>query len=241
VETAVNRRTHRFAGGVLTSISCDSARSCIAVGYSMASTGSQQSLAEQWDGTSWAILSTPDGPAPGNTYLNAIDCASSVSCVAVGYTYEPQPLTPVVELWNGTSWSMESTAIPAGEALESVTCPTVSECMAAGTGSNDTWLWNGASWSGKALAADPSGPTSFYSVACAGPESCEAVGEYTTPTGHAIAAAQSWNGADWSQQQVSSPSGTGAVLDDVMCESATTCDAVGISGDDPLAEHYSAS
>jgi hypothetical protein len=73
----------------LNSVSCTSATACTAVGdYDPLAFpgGSSQTLGERWDGTSWSLQATPNRPVDsvGRSYLNAVSCASSALCTAVG-------------------------------------------------------------------------------------------------------------------------------------------------------------
>jgi hypothetical protein len=71
----------------LNGVTCASTTSCDAVGYSATSpnflTGS--TLVEQWNGTSWSIVTSPNGP-PGTTSaaLSGVSCPTTTSCYAVG-------------------------------------------------------------------------------------------------------------------------------------------------------------
>jgi hypothetical protein len=71
----------------LNGISCASAASCIAVGnWSPAAGGGLPTygLAEQWNGTTWALQHTADPAGSNFANLNAIACTSTAHCVAVG-------------------------------------------------------------------------------------------------------------------------------------------------------------
>jgi len=70
----------------LDSISCASARSCVAVGLEYSKSGKSYtgSVVERWDGSGWSVVTTP-GPADGYGVLNGVACTST-KCFAVGYT-----------------------------------------------------------------------------------------------------------------------------------------------------------
>jgi hypothetical protein len=42
-------------------------------------------LAEQWNGTSWSMLATPNPPGSIASYLSGVSCPTSQTCTAVGY------------------------------------------------------------------------------------------------------------------------------------------------------------
>jgi hypothetical protein len=70
-------------GNVLEDVSCVSAAACTAVGSSGPDPGS--TLIESWDGTSWAIVPSPDRGLWGSV-LVGVSCVSATACTAAGYS-----------------------------------------------------------------------------------------------------------------------------------------------------------
>jgi hypothetical protein len=72
--------------------------------------GYSQPVAYHWNGTAWTLVSTPAVGSPGNNLFYRVTAIDSGRVWAVGYTSGtasgPQPL---VERWNGSSWSVEPT------------------------------------------------------------------------------------------------------------------------------------
>ncbi len=98
----------------LHAVSCASASSCTAVGFWFAEKGvNEEPLVEHWNGTEWAIESTPTPPGlNGGTYLLGVSCVSATNCTLVGsYVIKPAPeeesLT-LSEAWNGTEWKVQA-------------------------------------------------------------------------------------------------------------------------------------
>ena len=65
-------------------------------------------LAERWNGKSWAIQHTPNPPHSNSSTaatatLNAVSCPSATTCVAVGRSDSGA----LAELWNGTTWAIQ--------------------------------------------------------------------------------------------------------------------------------------
>ncbi len=88
------------------SVSCTSATNCVAVGdYMDQADTSDTTLAEQWNGTSWTVLTTPS-PATFSA-LVSVSCPSATHCVAVGVSSPTATgaLTPLSEVWDGTTWT----------------------------------------------------------------------------------------------------------------------------------------
>jgi hypothetical protein len=73
-------------GNELYSINCASASECWAAGYYTNGSGVLQTLIEQWNGTSWGIVTSPNN-GTSNNVLNAVTCASASECWAVGYRH----------------------------------------------------------------------------------------------------------------------------------------------------------
>jgi hypothetical protein len=86
----------------LNGVSCLSRADCVAVGA--LTDGSGKSLAEGWNGNRWSIEATPT--VAGGSLLNGVSCVSRADCVAVG----AHQRLPLVERWDGTTWSVQSTA-----------------------------------------------------------------------------------------------------------------------------------
>jgi streptomycin 6-kinase len=162
----------------------------------------------------------------------------------------------LVEAWNGTSWSIQSTPRPkagAASQLFGVSCTSATECAAVGSYANSDGTsvtlvetWNGTSWSIKPSPnpTDTVGST-LFAISCSATTACAAVGYYYNVAGVILTFAEEWNGTRWSVRPSPNPSGTAeSVLYDVSCWSATACIAVGSSGHSTgpyvtLAEAYS--
>jgi Dockerin type I domain len=70
-------------------VACASTADCWAVGYDVNDSSVLQTLIEQWDGTSWTIVTSPNkiqsNGAALNNQLTSVTCASASQCWAVGY------------------------------------------------------------------------------------------------------------------------------------------------------------
>jgi hypothetical protein len=241
----------------LQAVSCVSTADCTAVGSYTASSGDLLSLAEYWNGSTWAIQATPNPSNAAETYLNGVSCVSASSCMAVGsYTNagSSKSLT-LAEHWNGSAWAIQTTPHPGGEpdsSLNSVSCLSATSCTAAGHGGKVTdyvalvMHWNGTRWSIQSTPI-PSGATSsaFYGVSCSGGK-CTAAG-FSGGSGGTVTLAEYWNGSAWAIETTPNPSGaSGIVLYGISCHTATICTAAGeyfTSGgsQDTLAEYRNGS
>jgi hypothetical protein len=74
-------------------VSCVSTSSCVAVGYQgPLNSGITNPVIEEWDGSSWTVDNTPSTGLPDTAFLDA-SCPAAGSCVAVGYTEVPSPMS----------------------------------------------------------------------------------------------------------------------------------------------------
>ena len=245
----------------LSSVSCPSARVCYAVGAG-STTGfdfgvGQEVFAERWDGTSWQVQNVPNPPGETGATLTGVSCTSRTACTAVG-EYQPSGnyYVPLVERWNGVAWQAQDPAIPPGVIgfqLNAVSCVTASACTAVGGLFDSTSAgvqqliesWDGTSWSVSTAPAPPTGASflSMNGISCGRRDRCAAVGNYTDSSGLEQPTAEISGSGGWRLVSAAAPpAGTQAGLEDVSCEAAWNCIAVGTqytsSGSQTLAEHW---
>jgi len=224
-------------------VTCVSASNCWAVGYAVSfnsiSGYSDQTLVERWDGTSWAIVTSPNPPGTGPSILYGVTCVSASDCWAVGYSSNVIHYQTLIERWDGTSWAIVTSAntLPTQDnILYGVTCVSALDCWAIGYYSNGSVYqtlverWNGSSW---AVITSPNTSATqndvLYGVTCASASDCWAVGYYHNGSNYQTLT-EHWNGTSWTI--VTSPN-TSATQDNVFlgvtCVSASDCWAVGES------------
>ena len=226
------------AGSGLDGVSCTSATACTAVGSYTGATGATQTLAERWNGATWAIQSTPNPIAATSSSLSSVSCTSNTSCTAVGYFQNSAgTFLTLAERWNGTSWAIQVTPSPSGaktSVLGGVSCPAPASCTAVGHflnsadgGETLAERWNGTAWTIQ-ITPNPSGATDSYltGVSCASISACTAVGY--DRNGGDVPLAERWNGVSWTLQATPNPTGLGITsLSGVSCTSSAACTAVG--------------
>ena len=211
----------------------------VAVGYSF-SGSADETLVMAWDGSAWSIVSSPNAGTISDR-LSSVSCVSVSDCVAVGNTVtgSGSAVETLVMVWNGTVWSIVSSpnAGTTEDFLSSVSCVSVSDCVAVGstyTGSAYETLamvWDGTDWS---IVPSPNAGASgdqLRSVSCVSATQCVAVGNSSTdPVTETLVMV--WDGIVWSV--VSSPNAgtSNDVLRSVSCVSASECVAVGTTRSD---------
>ena len=242
--TAATASGPGFSGAYLDGVSCTGRSQCTATGTATTRTGKNlKPLAERWNGTSWAVQSTPTtntGGWLGGTLDDGVSCTSSTACMAAGYSYSRSFARLLGEGWNGHTWTIQPDSKPAtgGQPFD-ISCRWAKDCTAVGqrlTGMTLAEHWNGRTWSAEAtkhLGA-------LEGVSCPATGNCTAVG--SNSAGKALAA--HWNGKTWSDQSVSSPQQLNALVSE-SCTAVKDCVAVGLAGATsptlslgPLAEHW---
>jgi hypothetical protein len=89
----------------LYSVTAVTATDVWAVGDYEDSNGIAYTLVEQWNGTNWNIVPSPNSAY--NTILNGVTAVSATDVWAVGfYYYGPYAPLTLIEQWNGTSWNL---------------------------------------------------------------------------------------------------------------------------------------
>lgn len=222
------------------SISCVSARRCVAVGE-LFRPGDQTAFADIWNGTRWKATKVSE-PGSSISYFSGVSCVSASSCIAVDL-YNPRALA---EKWNGARWTVLKVAAPAaaGPSLSAVDCRTAKFCVATGghfpNPKNLAALvesWNGRTWRSAKMPVPGPGYANLNAVSCVSTKGCLAVGDYHfgvyVDSGKVYA--ERWNGTRWRLVKVPTPPGgqgteSGAALTSVKCLTASDCIAVGDAG-----------
>jgi len=154
-------------GNGLNGIAASSANKIWAVGEQTNNSNVTQTLIEQWNGTQWSVVSSPN-PGTGGGFLFGVTSLSSSNAWAVG---GGNGLTQtLVEHWNGTQWSIVSSPTAPPNSGGSVT----DLAGIAAVSGNDLWAvgtnslgsipvsiiehWNGTKWS---LVTHPNPGTAF--------------------------------------------------------------------------------
>lgn len=243
-------------GNYLNAVTCTSASQCWAVGYSI-NGGVNQTLIEQWNGTSWSVVTSPNS-GTANNVLSSVACASATQCWAVGYYFNGSTNQTLIELWDGTSWSIITSADHGANPnyLYGVTCSSLSDCWAVGyygvgpQPKAQTLIeqFQGMPW---AVVSSPNntspGPMStlpnyFLGVTCPADGTCWAVGYYNNSSAIDQTLIERLSGMAWSIAGSPNSGMQNNHLNSVTCTSTSDCWAVGYylnsSTDQTLTEHW---
>jgi hypothetical protein len=145
-------------GIILNDVSCASASSCVAAGFSTNSDGTRGfGFAERWNGASWTAhkVAVPKGDT--ESFLYGVSCRAGGRCIAVGSAGSATATRATALSYNGKTWSALNVPGP-GHAkssdLAGVSCPKANDCVAIGdigpaasaTATPLGGWWNGSSW-----------------------------------------------------------------------------------------------
>ena len=227
---AINTRDY------LQGVSCVSVSWCSAVGYYGG--GHDVTLAEVWDGTSWAIVASAN-PSNLDSHLHGVSCLAE-QVVRGGRRHRDaarpnRPSSRPGTAHPGRSFRARTTT-RSRSVLQSVSCPSTTTCTAVGYSwingiySTLTESWDGLHWSIVRSPNIPGRNNLLQGVSCPSTSSCIAVGDTGGGSGE-ITLVESWNGTAWSILSSPNRSGRASELASVSCTSGSSCAAVGESSD----------
>jgi len=178
------------------------------------------SFIEHWNGQSWSDVASPASEPPDGQ-LNAVSADSPADAWAAGSaTNANSVVTPLIEHWNGTQWSVSPGAINNGGRILSIAAISPADVWAlAAVGKGNPAViehWNGSTWSTVSLPVT----TTLHGLSAVSANDVWAVGN-----GGAIL---NWNGTQWSQ--VPNPSGQGASLTGLDALSANDVWTINLNG-----------
>lgn len=208
-------------GVAFNGISCTSPSNCVAVGNRELSASSAVPLAYRWDGKSWSSLPIPKPTGALWTVLDAVDCFSPTSCIALGDADNSSkgPGYFFGEALSGASWSLfnmpNTQKFDMGNltGLYGLSCPQGNSCLAVGSalgytagqsgadfpgGVADTW--DGTSWASVKSPSPPEGGSYIlYTDSCLASTDCWVALGFPSilgPLNHNIPLAH-WNGSSF--------------------------------------------
>jgi hypothetical protein len=221
-------------GNRLNAVAVVSSNNSWAVGFSPAPSGTplyiRQSLIEQWDGSNWNVITSPNPAGKPDVELNGVAAVSASDVWAVGHSGDPSyiPYQTLTEHWNGTGWSIISSPSPGmnnGNDLYGVAAISSNDVWAVGwyqsgqsgqEGGALTMHWNGTSWT---VVPNPSKAT-LYAITAVASNDVWAVGSQVI---------MHWNGTIWSSVSFPLPVGSNqyVALKGISATSANDVWAVG--------------
>jgi hypothetical protein len=220
-------------------VTCPAPKRCLAVGDYVDASGHQQGLLLNWNGHSWTATTAPlpvGAAASPAASLTDVECASSITCVAVGtYTDDSGEVEGMLLSGHDTTWSAITAPLPSDAARNqgsglgfqvfSMTCPSADSCVLVGFYEDSKYLPSGFTETGYGTTwAVTSSDGILTSVSCPSSSTCVAVGAWSNSK---ILVEQGY-GTAWKRALVPLPSrGTNQILPSISCATLSSCVAVG--------------
>lgn len=191
-------------GAALSAVKTFSTTNAWAVGtHSTAAAPSSRTLVQQWNGTSWSVVSSPS-PDPTANFLSDVDGASANDVWAIGNVGEDGyggTVAGLVLHWDGAAWTQVN--VPGTVSDGTFNVPTLQDVFALSA--NDVWIvgrvfswidlrvvpmalhWDGQTWQRTVMSTAPNDGQGFHGVAALSPTKVYAVGSVVAR----------WTGAAW--------------------------------------------
>jgi hypothetical protein len=213
----------------LQGVSCASSKACMAVGDINARPNEVIPYAAHWNGKTWnsepAIM--PEESKSAN--LASVSCATTTSCIAVGWWDKGSKAYPLSEEWNGSGWKILAAQAGAERAiLKSVSCTAATACTAVGRNEYTSLIerWNGKKWTVEATAGIRN--EGLSAVSCASATVCTATGGSEGGAPY-VPVAERWDGTTWTAVLTATTGASKqASLYGLACPSVGTCVAAGL-------------
>jgi hypothetical protein len=205
-------------------------------------------LTQHFDGTSWAVVPSPDGTSASTSALTAVSAHAANDAWAVGLSIRTNNLArTLIEHWNGLAWARlksPNPGHPANGQLNGVAAIAPNDVWAVGSsgqGAPSRTLiehWDGTTWS---IVPSPNKgpfPNGLSAIDAVTPDDIWAVGSWFTKGFVDRTLVLHWDGAAWAR--VPSPNADAADNDLVSIAAIATDDvwAVGFHGLHTLTMHW---
>jgi hypothetical protein len=217
---------------ILTGASALSSTDAWAVGEQFAAAGQAPlpPVSYNWNGTAWSQIATPTLGVTSS--LLSVSASGATDAWAVGMSVlGKHDDATLMEHWNGTAWSVNSSLVVTGYAAElsGVVDLSPSNAWAVGV-ANSSLLehWNGTTWSQVAMPDPDFTPGGNDSISASSASDIWVVGStLNTATGESVPEALHFNGATWSVVAMPQSGANSSTIGAVTDISATDAWAVG--------------
>jgi len=238
---------------ILTGASAVSSTDAWAVGEQFAAAGQAPPppVSYNWNGSAWSLVATPTLGVTSS--LLSVSASSTTDAWAVGMSvlgkHEDSTL---IEHWNGTAWSVNSSLVVTGFVAELTGVVDLSPTNAWAVGEANSSLlehWNGSTWSEVTIPDPDFTPGTDDSISASSADDIWVVGStLNTATDELIPEALHYNGTAWSvvamPQAGTNSSTIGAVTDISPTNAWAVGEDIGTTsavGGSTLIEHWNGS
>jgi hypothetical protein len=193
----------------LYSVSAVSAGDIWAVGNYFNASFYSQTLIEHWDGTSWAVVASPN-PGTANNWLFGVTALSATNAWAVGWYANTNIQQPLILHWDGSAWTDASPSLARPRVvLQAITAIAQNDIWAVGVSCDSPMCnrhitaavhYDGSAWTVPDSPNPGTYDNSFAGVAAVSSNDVWAVGEACTGNGCVTTQSliEHWDGTMWS-------------------------------------------
>jgi hypothetical protein len=211
----------------LDAVTATSSTNAWAVGTFDNASGKRRTLVEHYDGSSWQKVSSPN-VGTVDSELTGVRAASSSDVWAVGqYSDAGLNLHPLIEHYDGTSWTVSSYPDQSGAEFRGVGANSSTNAWAVGdqTSGAFTEHYDGSSW--KIVSASHLQGAQLWGVTTTGSSNAWAVGNYVGGGSQWKTLIQHYDGTGWTKVQSLNQSSSLNFLYGVSANSSSDIWAVG--------------
>src|SRR5580658_2673828 len=235
---------------MLTGASALNSTDAWAVGEQFAAAGQAPPppVSYKWNGTGWSLVATPTLGVPSS--LLSVSASRPTDAWAVGMSVlGKHDDGTLMEHWNGTAWSVNSSLVATGYVAELTGVVDLSPTNAWAVGQANSSLlehWNGTTWSQVTIPDPDFTPGTNDSISASSASDIWVVGStLNTTTGQSVPEALHFNGTAWSvvamPQAGTNASTIGAVTDISATDAWAVGEDIGTTsavGGSTLIEHW---
>jgi hypothetical protein len=171
-------------------VSADSADDAWAVGSLETHNGDERTLAEHWNGRTWAVTPSPSVPGAITNELRGVAVASPHNAWVVGHAVLGGVNEGLVEHWDGSSWTLLTSI----EGQDFTSVEIVSPHLVYLSGANGIWRWRDGTFD-EIYTGDRH--HLIYDISVLSPDDIWAAGSVTTYVSQRPALYH-WDGTSWS-------------------------------------------
>ncbi|HYK85042.1 MAG TPA: hypothetical protein VEV19_06715 [Ktedonobacteraceae bacterium] len=209
-----------------------------AVGHYTDSTQIDKTLIEQWNGTSWQVIPSPNKGVGGSDLLGVVALSANDAWAVGTYSNKKGNFLTLTEHWNGKRWSLVASpnVLNNGVFWAVTRVPGSNNVWAVGTYGNYkgfsrslTALWNGSSWNVVSSPSVANTNTTFFGTSAASANNVWAVALTYDNSGLNQAFTEHWDGDDWDTVSTPNVEGDSILTAVTVVPNSSDFWAVGVS------------
>jgi hypothetical protein len=208
--TAAVARTSDPALAMLHGVDAIDASDVWAVGATDIDSQQEQTLVENFDGSQWTQVPSPNAPGSLINELYGVSAVAADDVWAVGDFADGTGTHPLIEHWDGSTWTIvHARGMGRQTYLTAVSAVTADDVWASGLayrpkgGVPVAEHWDGTRWRLTSPARVPgSADDSFGGVVATGPDDAMAVGSVRYRSGSSTTLGERWDKTGWSRTEM---------------------------------------